>query len=776
VQYTQFILFANPDLNPRLPKEPEYLILQQFQVFSQDPNADTEPIENNVIKPLAQNISNDILTVPTQRTADSSVISQLPDPNDPRIDKNKLRMIALEYKIPGYQPNTTDAELLHVYKDWFTDLVHDRLLDTFEPLERAGFDFDEEFIQDSKDLTSITGNIIKKVILPAPYQPFKNPYPHFAVCATFEQTWEPKGYTRGELINTISLAPGEQLTLEIHSWDKSTIKSEEELATESQMQVTENLTERDVRNVTRNVTTHFEVGGTINLKVGSINPSGNFNTNLTQTLDQTRERTLQASNTLKNSRKLRIEISREVGREQKQTHVIANTNRCHTLNCHYFEVMTNYMVTTNLKSVQLCLLLPNPGFKVSPAWVLCHEDVLMQALLDKTYLPGFKAARTLETQAAFLDVKKEMAKANGDIPDSLHDELQRHVDAIIGAYHDLTNPVKTVKKVAGSSDAKIAKHYGGHLAWAAYVVAKCGVKVLRRMLYWAMLQLNTPAVNALAKLENEKTQPGEALRNFFSAVTPRDYQYNVVDASIANGLDALGLPKGLVSALLQWGLLNTVDYAADDAGLYNAVSAASSKMETVLEIPPATEPGIVQDGLSTMEVAQAHVDFGQLGCHIEDNWVHYLQAIWLRENSDQRFLRIQDYGMISAILDNNVLGFLGHKAAYPITNLGVVKPWVDFEEIKNSISIPPGEPQLVTLPTQGTVLEAIVGECDGCEDYIHESRAIDLRVQDAKAKQEESEANRYQKRVEDADYSDPKVLSAGKVIISIDGNQSQPTG
>jgi hypothetical protein len=131
--------------------------------------------------------------------------------------------------------------------------------------------------------------------------------------------------------------------------------------------------------------------------------------------------------------------------------------------------------------------------------------------------------------------------------------------------------------------------------------------------------------------------------------------------------------------------------------------------------------------------------------------------------------------MIAAVLDNEVLGFLGHKAAYSINDLGAVKRWIDFDEMKKTISIPPGEPQLVTLPTQGTVLEAIIGQCDGCEDFIQQSRLIDLRVQEAKAKEEESEANRYEKRVESGDYSDPKVLTTGKVIITIDGDNAQPS-
>src|SRR5581483_4476560 len=86
------------------------------------------------------------------------------------------------------------------------------------------------------------------------------------------------------------------------------------------------------------------------------------------TTEKIRERTVQASHALKSTRKLRIEVSREVGREQRQTRVVANTNRCHTLNCHYFEIMANYVVTTKRVALDPGLLLPMAPLAVTAAW------------------------------------------------------------------------------------------------------------------------------------------------------------------------------------------------------------------------------------------------------------------------------------------------------------------------------------------------------------------------------------------------------------------------
>src|SRR5207248_1650325 len=53
------------------------------------------------------------------------------------------------------------------------------------------------------------------LLFPAAFQPFRLRYPLVALCCTYEQTWKPLGYTRGELISSLGLAPGERLTLEV---------------------------------------------------------------------------------------------------------------------------------------------------------------------------------------------------------------------------------------------------------------------------------------------------------------------------------------------------------------------------------------------------------------------------------------------------------------------------------------------------------------------------------------------------------------------------------
>jgi hypothetical protein len=123
-------------------------------------------------------------------------------------------------------------------------------------------------------------------------------------------------------------------------------------------------------------------------------------------------------------------------------------------------------------------------------------------------------------------------------------------------------------------------------------------------------------------------------------------------------------------------------------------------------------------------------------------------------------------------MDNQILGFLGHKVAFRPSHPEAVADQFDAAALEGSIVLQDRPPQLVTVPTQGTILEAAIGQCDACEDFIQESRVIDLRVQRAKAGTDEAEARRRQMRLDATppNLDDPASSASGsKVTVTVDG-------
>ncbi len=762
VRVQQFILFADPGANIRSPAEPAYLIFQQYEQGSGRPNR--PDLIDHVVKPFAG-----VLTAAVGRGGRSTA---QPSPTAP----SRAEDAASGRRAAAAATGAASTAVAHVV----------------EPLRRAGFSPGSR--PDRGALGDILAGVLTPVVLPDPYQPFRNPHPHVALLATFEQVWEPKGYTRGELINTIGLAPGEQLTLEFHSWDKTTYKSQDELVQESELRVSQTATQRDALTVARESTSQtggrLNAGATIPIKAASVTLGGDVSQQITrstkQTADHTQQRSVDASNSLKTTRKLNIEISRDAGRELKQTRTISNTNRCHPLSFHYFEVLANYLVTVRLASLEPCLLLPMPRAGVTPAWVLCHEAVLKRALLDNAYLPGFDGARTLANQNAYVEIRK----IRGTVPKPFEAELKLLLADVIDTFSQLS----AIADLAGwpmwlNANGLEAAHTQGSLQQATYTAASAsgytwngaevgGLIVLRRLLYFVLLAANERQLHALRRLyKNRKVDPPSVpLRMFFASVSPHEYRLAVSATNIVKGLAALGLPTSLFDSLTSW---NLADLVPDDAGLYDALSASAKRLDEIWSLPAedgGTAPASPSDAISDMDLARARVDFEQLRCHIEDNWLHYAKSMWLDEDPDARFLRLQGYGAVAAVLGTDVLGFLGHKQGFAVIEPQAIKA-IDFNgvisTVREQFDADPPAPRLLTLPTGGTILEAIVGECDGCEEYVHQSRAIDLRLQEAKAKQEEVEASRREMRLnaEPPDLSDPNATGSAKVIVNVDGQQ-----
>ena len=623
--------------------------------------------------------------------------------------------------------------------------------------------------------------------------------PILALCAVCEQLWEPKGYTRGDLLNSFSLAPGEQLTLEISSWDKSSSKSESELASESELRVSSKLMMRDNQQVVQELAA--EMGGKLGANGGLTIPipageallpvtlaaTGELQDKLAagiqDTVEHTVERTIEAASTIKNTRRLRVEVAREVGREEKQTRVIVNTNRCHALNAHYFEVMANYVVTTRPVAIRPCILLACPEFRPANAkWVLSHENLLMQALLDPVFVPGFNAAKVLEADLRLQELKKKRAAAQAAEPssalaptDELSAEFARKRAAICSAYGELKAAWGKVLEAMEAVDAMEwwqAAMLGAGGYFAA-VVAKLVVDhgadkaalYLRRTLYLAMLQVAQNTINALDALDVSGSMPArESLRNFFAAVMPQDFERNPVAAAVVKGLVALGVPEDLAD-VLHTGL---IDYQDDDAGLYGAIKAAFDRLQKADEglLPDLSTALVAQEAAqaspaaeedkSLLALAEAQVEFQRLSDHLLDNKEHYQQAIWLRTHPDVRQRHLDDQGTMASLVTNEIIGFHGDKAAYPIADVSLLGKGAPYyadrlekamKEVREKIEDFPTEPFLVTQPTQGTVMEVTLGECDACEEYIQNSRLIDERQGKARAGQEEAEADRRAKLV-----------------------------
>ena len=104
-----------------------------------------------------------------------------------------------------------------------------------------------------------------------------------ALYLPFRQQWKLRGYNRGRIVNSFTLAPQEEQTIEVFKWDRLSRSMESNTSFESEETNESSSTRRDTRDIARDVArqTGFETNssGKVGFKVGVVNAdlSAGFN-------------------------------------------------------------------------------------------------------------------------------------------------------------------------------------------------------------------------------------------------------------------------------------------------------------------------------------------------------------------------------------------------------------------------------------------------------------------------------------------------------------------
>lgn len=218
----------------------------------------------------------------------------------------------------------------------------------------------------------------------------------------YEIAWHPAGTALGELLNTITLAPCEQVNVAVVDWmrrETATLERTSDLRQFATQEMDHDRLIRETMNSsvrTKNVTKSF--GGTLGLSVPI--PIGDVKLNLTAafgaaigsstttqtaaatTASQLSERITQASSFVASQRQTVVFQATASERQSFQTRTIRNHNHCHTLNLMYYGVNRVYRVVTDYRGQRDVILVKyeNRDFDAHRAY--CGASVLRDALLD----------------------------------------------------------------------------------------------------------------------------------------------------------------------------------------------------------------------------------------------------------------------------------------------------------------------------------------------------------------------------------------------------------
>jgi hypothetical protein len=301
-----------------------------------------------------------------------------------------------------------------------------------------------------------------------------------AVFVPWKQTWTLKGFSRGNLLHSIAMAPLEEVTLQVFSWERRTRSLDQSSETEVDQATEVSNSTRDTEDVFKEMISKrdfaWQLSGSLDASysngVASISVGVDGSVSDTTSIQQTarnssqhvKESTIKASARVRSRRVTRITQTVETGREERVTRVIRNPNQCSTLTLDFFEALAHYEIKLEFvpQRMRLVVLVPNPIRlrDFSSEVVRRNETTLRNTLIEPALVDGFDAcefvaayeeAKTLlSVQQAAATKDKELdaqrdRKADKDAPDPALPQ-QQEVERIAGEM------VAALKKIKDGAD------------------------------------------------------------------------------------------------------------------------------------------------------------------------------------------------------------------------------------------------------------------------------------------------------------------------------------
>ena len=601
-----------------------------------------------------------------------------------------------------------------------------------------------------------------------------------------KHSWELRGYSRGALLHSVGLAPQEELTLEIHSWQKFTTGTETTTATESTSTAESTDTTRDSHEVLNDVARTNDLRNNLG---GNLSYSGyGFNINLnggagdvntvTDTFRDTttnlHELVVKTTNQLKSSRQVKVTEGSDIGSEERVTRRLRNPNTCHALAIDTFEVLAHYKITTTIirSGARLCVLIENPlqfGFFTRDV-VREHETILSQILLDPNLRGGFAAARLLAEREVACAVACQRCIC-GDprailLGSGVSDAITR-ANAAAQKLKD-NSPVVTLSWV----DAIIGPHGTDSNAVVFdphnYEVDK---DRLHRWIYGALLKLGQPRLYELLIDPGaiNWSDPVSATRSILAALGTTDpdtlrpetllarYQLGLEEALYQRYRKLYDEPQGGKAAVVRqtrayWGI------SARDEGLADALKALVAAAQPNKDSDAGAEQDPVAAAYPVGIVSQALEREDALLAHLNENRDYYRSIVFMSLPVQTQLELLRSRGYDFPGIDLRPVGRAGSLLAFRLISLTAnLRKYFEALAVSNAQLDPICGEADVVLPTAGIHLQTRLSERDACEPYIDDIRAAEVAKRNAEAEQAQLEAQRYKKRLEKS-AADPTLL------------------
>ncbi|HEX5601191.1 MAG TPA: hypothetical protein VFX63_01530, partial [Pyrinomonadaceae bacterium] len=586
----------------------------------------------------------------------------------------------------------------------------------------------------------------------------------------FKQEWRADGYSLGEVVRSIPLAPGQKKQIATLEWDRVDTAARTE-ATDSTEAISATLSrDRDIDEIANvafseslrggSRATTYAGGGGFGLAIGPLVIGGgggaakasstawsDNSRNLSgQTLNQLRDRVSQGVSAVRNQRSTVVETVGQSERVTATTEVIANYNRCHALTIQYFEVLRHFAVHERIASVQECLFVPLEMITFDDAKVLRWHDILLNSCRDRRVTPGFEAIRRLNSPEAPPPDRRyaddPIEEMNGSLririsiarpkdPTDVNAVVQDTEWRFFGWILRL-NPEVLYERYK-RDQAKRDRIFRDEIAPE---IAHAFLESLRVMLVdrdgrehdagFGITVASRYTENGIMEVELNNTGTG-----------PRLTRAQIAGLSIQTDFELPEFSKVVVESAAASYATERFSGSLFGRSLLGSVFTSQVNDDVVKGDPAFLSASQLTRAEERNQLAEMRRLRRRLLRHLNDNIEYFHRSIWLAMDANRRYMLLDGFEApraagrsVASVVENRLIGIVGNCLVMPVAAGFQLDPVLAaaLEEdedpqkaLERLYEVEPVPLRRLSVPTKGVFAEAMPGACNSCE-VIEEDR------------------------------------------------------
>ncbi|HYP09279.1 MAG TPA: hypothetical protein VER03_23850, partial [Bryobacteraceae bacterium] len=611
-----------------------------------------------------------------------------------------------------------------------------------------------------------TGNMPEWDAQPKTYQASSIAHGHLL---EWRQVWRADGYSLGDLLYSLPLAPGQKRQVVITDFSREEVAARTESRTVTESFSADLSRDRDVAEIVNSTvsetiragssTRTWGAGGGLGLAIpfsggffGLGVSGGGGGSSAEAWQDSARslsasagqsisDRTQQAATAVRSQRATVVTSRQQSESVSVTAEVVANYNHCHSMTVEYFEVLKHYRVDLELASVQECLFIPLQMTRFDEMKAIRWRETLSRYLRDINLAPGFDAIERILT-----------GYADSDLPPA------RYADE---AVTELWGELRVEMDIRRPREPRENEDINDYIA--------------RNWTTWELLFGPGAAARAYDQSVRDRAL---ADKIFAEELAPRIARAFADTMQLELWIDAGGTPN-FVSVAADFTMVS--DYRAGREHLiaFRCVLPAAQQVSRVRikGVRFSTAIGEVTPGSRSI-VRYAHVSYrnryrsfplvsprrlrdelkagdavfvatyaltkaeelnprkedlrlrDRLLKHLNEHVEHYHHIIWWLMDPGRRFMLLDGFiapdsgdRSVASVTENRLISIVGNSLVMPVAPGYVLDPIarnandperpIDLKEAYRPAI--PFAPKRISVPTRGVHAEAILGECNSCE-------------------------------------------------------------